>query len=98
MKKFILTLAAMAFMEIISAQSTDITKESNNAANQAKSGNVTGAANTASKTWQNNDISKSSAPGLRDAVKKEIEKAEKESADKPKETSTSSNTTTKTTK
>lgn len=77
----------------------DIKTNSEKAANQAKQGNAAGAANTASKTWQNDGFSKST-PGssnLNDIVSKKAEEARTaaskgtETKSEPKPASGSSN-------
>ena len=95
MKKLLLTIATMAIMGGGCAQ--DLVKESNKAANQAKNGEVVRASNTASKTWQNNDMPKGNTYGLDKLVERKVQEAEKQrqSATKPKNGKTSSNTTKK---
>lgn len=78
MKKLVLTFAAVAIMGVCCAQPRTLQSESKKAANQAAAGNLSGAANTASKTWQNDDMPKGSTPGLYDAVANKVKEAEKQ--------------------
>lgn len=78
MKKLLLTVALMAIMGVGFSQTLE--SESKKAENQAKSGNVSGAAKTASRTWQNHDVSRSSTPGLREAVERKVNEAQRKSA------------------
>lgn len=94
MKKLVLTFAAIAIMGVCCAQSHTLNSESTKAANQAALGNVSGAAKTASSTWQNHDISKGSTPGMFEAVEKKVKEAEQKQKQKNTSSSTTRSTTT----